>query len=128
MLECKRERRDSARIPYRVSIFDRLYTPDHLAKLDFFYLNISARGLCGFFLGKSLPKKDEVLYLIRKNGIHVLYKVCWISKVLDSSYRFGLNLISSDDACNQEIEEINQLEKDIALDHQNEMQVLRHCI
>ena len=40
------------------------------------YVNISARGWCGFFIGDQPLGMGDVIYLIRKGLRRVYYQVC----------------------------------------------------
>jgi hypothetical protein len=59
------------------------------------YVNISARGWCGFYVGDQPPGMGDVIYLIRKGLRRVYYQVCWCREVSEDAYRAGFKVLDS---------------------------------
>ena len=59
------------------------------------YVDISARGWCGFFVADQPVGMGDIIFLIRKGLRKVYYQVRWCKEVSEDAYRAGFKVLDS---------------------------------
>jgi hypothetical protein len=105
------ERRSDPRIDCPDCQTDRLISPSQANSLLIYYVNLSSRGICAFYMGVQTLHEGEVFYLLRRGIKKVFYKVCWQKEVCANTYRVGLKILDSGKACSRHPEQSSKLQK-----------------